>query len=349
VKNRPVGYTREGLLSININTDDLRQHYNAIRTDLIHSGAAVNVAQSSSPTTNVYSNQSGFSWSGKDPNVVPSFGVITVTHDFGKTIGWQFIEGRDFSRDYASDSAGMILNEAAVKYMGLKHPVGETVKYLYSDRQDQNYRVVGVIKDMVMESPFAPVKPTIFMIDYDNAHVITVKINPALSVSQAIPQIAAIFRRYNPGSSFDYTFNDAQYAKKFNSEERVGNLATFFAVFAIFISCSCLGLFGLASFMAEQRTKEIGVRKVLGASVLRLWAMLSRDFLQLVFLSFLIALPLAYYVMHSWLQQYDYRVSISAWVFLVTILLALGIAILTVSFHSIRAAIANPVKSLRSE
>ncbi|MHA4812065.1 ABC transporter permease [Flavitalea flava] len=349
VRNRPVGYTRDGLLTVDINTDDLTKHYEAIRTDLIRSGAALNVAVSSSPTTSVYSNQSGFSWTGKDPNVVPSFGVIRVDHDFGKTIGFQFADGRDFSRDFASDSAGMILNESAARYMGFKNAVGSTVEYLYSDRKDKNYRVIGVVKDLIMENPFAPVKPTIFMIDQnnENANVITVKANPALAMSQALPKIESIFKKYNPGSPFDYTFNDEDYARKFQFEERIGRLAGFFTVFAIFISC--LGLFGMASFMAEQRVKEIGVRKVLGASVLHLWGLLSKDFLLLVLLSFFLAVPVSYYVMHNWLQHYDYRTSISLWVFVVTIVGALLITLATVSFQSIKAALANPVKSLRSE
>ncbi|HEV9036054.1 MAG TPA: FtsX-like permease family protein, partial [Puia sp.] len=170
---------------------------------------------------------------------------------------------------------------------------------------------------------------------------------PKMATARALPAIASVFRRYNPGTVFDYTFNDADYAKKFDFETRIGSLATFFAAFAIFISC--LGLFGLASFMAEQRTKEIGVRKVLGASVLHLWAMLSKDFLLLVSISFLVAIPVSWYIMHGWLQQYDYRTSISVWIFVMTAVAALAITLVTVSFQSIRASLANPVRSLRSE
>ena len=347
VKNRPVGYTREGLLTINLNTVDMHQHFDAIRNDLLHTGAVSCLAQSSSSTTEVNLTLSSFSWTGKDPNMLPDFVVMYVTHDFGKTVGWQFTDGRDFSRDFTSDSAGMMINEAAAKYMGFGHPAGETVKRTLRNGTIKNYQVVGAIKDMVMESPFAPVRPTIFLLDYNNTSVITLKVNPMVSMNQALPQIASVLRKYSPGSPFDYSFNDSQYAKKFSTEERVGNLATFFAVFAIFISC--LGLSGLASFMAEQRTKEIGVRKVLGASVLNLWSLLSKDFLWLVVISFLLALPFSWYGMHNWLQRYDYRVNISIWVFVITIMLALGITLLTVSFQSIKAALANPVRSLRSE
>jgi putative ABC transport system permease protein len=178
-------------------------------------------------------------------------------------------------------------------------------------------------------------------------NVITLKINPAMSTAKALPLIAAVFKKYNPGSPFDYTFNDEGYARKFDTEQRIGSLATFFAAFAIFISC--LGLFGLASFMAEQRTREIGVRKVLGASVLHLWGLLSKDFLLLVSLSFLVAIPVSWWLMHNWLQQYDYRTPISVWIFVLTAAAALLITLITVSFQSIRASMANPVKSLRTE
>ncbi|MDP4246099.1 MAG: ABC transporter permease [Bacteroidota bacterium] len=347
--DRPVGYTREGLITVLANTMDLYTHYNSIRNDLIRSGAAANVAMSASPTTNIWSNQSGFDWPGKDPNMEPTFAIISVTHDFGNTVGWQFLSGRDFSRDYASDSSGLVLNEAAVRYMGLKHPVGTNIKYLYSSYRDKNFRVIGVVNDMVMESPFTPTRPTIFAMDTaaQSLNVITVKINPAMSTTKAMPIIGTIFKKYNPGSAFDYRFNDDEYARKFNLEERIGRLAAFFTAFAIFISC--LGLFGLASFMAEQRTKEIGVRKVLGASMMHLWGLLSKEFLLLVFISFFIAIPVSWYVMHNWLQQYYYRTTVSIWIFVATMGLSLLITMMTVSFQSIRAALANPAKSLRTE
>jgi ABC-type antimicrobial peptide transport system permease subunit len=198
-----------------------------------------------------------------------------------------------------------------------------------------------------MESPFDPIKPTFYLLDYENANVVIAKVNPALSMSKALPKIEAIFRKYNPGAPFDYTFADDEYAKKFITEERIGSLATFFAILTIFISC--LGLFGLASFTAEQRTKEIGVRKVLGASVLNVWKLLSKDFLLLVFISLLISIPVSYFFMKDWLKNYQYRINISLWVFIFTGVIALLITLITVSFQAIKAAVANPVKSLRTE
>ncbi len=340
-KDRPVGYSREGLITIEMTTPDLYGHYDAIRNDLLATGAVDNMAESSSPSTSVWSNQIGFNWEGKDPNSLPLFGTIGVTHDFGKTLGWQIKEGRDFSRDFA-DSTSLILNEAAVKLTGLKDIVGKNIRW-----NDRNFTVVGVIKDMVMESPYEPVKPTIFVFDPNWASVITVRIKPGVSMKEALGKIETVFRKYNPASPFEYKFNDEQYAEKFEDEERIGDLATFFAVLAVFISC--LGLFGLASFVAEQRTKEIGVRKVLGASIFNLWRMLSKDFVQLVIISCVIAIPVAWYFLHQWLQKYSYRTDISLWIFVAAAFGAMVITLMTVSYQAIKAAIANPVKSLRSE
>jgi ABC-type antimicrobial peptide transport system permease subunit len=342
-QNRPVNYSRDGLITVPMTTPDLYGHYEALRSDLIATNVVDNMAESSSPTTAVYSNQIGFNWQGKDPNSLPSFGTIAVTLDFGKTIGWQVKEGRDFSKEFATDSLGMILNESAVKLVNMKRDiVGQTIQF-----NDRNYTVLGVIKDMIMESPYEPVKPTVFFYDANWANVITVRMKNGVGVKEALTKIESVFKKYNPGSPFDYNFNDEEYAKKFADEQRVGRLATFFTILAIFISC--LGLFGLASFVAEQRKKEIGVRKVLGASTYNLWQMLSREFALLVIISCVIAIPLAWYYLDDWLKQYDYRTSISYWVFIFSGLGALAITLITVSFQAIKAAVANPVKSLRTE
>jgi len=346
-KNRPVGYSRNGLLTVDMNTPDLYGHYQSIHDDLVNSGAAIEMAESSSPATDVWSNQSGFNWKGKDPNLNASFGVIRITHEFGKTVGWRIKEGRDFSRTFSTDSAAIILNEAAAKYIGLSNPIGETISHDDGNDVTKERKVIGVIDNMIMISPFEPVKPIFYILDYEDANVVIVKVNPSMSMAAALPKIGEVFKKYNPGAPFQYTFADDEYAKKFSAEERISSLATFFAIFAIFISC--LGLFGLASFTAEQRTKEIGVRKVLGATVVNLWRLLSTDFLLLVFISFFIAMPIAWYFMGKWLLNYEYRISISAWVFIITGIITLLVTLVTVSFQAIKAAIANPVKSLRTE
>ena len=341
-KSRPVGFDRSGLITIYMNTPDIYGHYDVMRSDLLKTGGAIDMAESSSPSTEIWSNQIGFDWEGKDPKFVPLFNVTAVTHDFGKTIGWQIKEGRDFSREFITDSGGLILNEAAVKLTGIAHPVGKIIRW-----NDKDHKVIGVVRDMVMQSPYQPIQPGIFFLDYGWLSVITVRLNPAMTTQAALNAIEPVFKRYNPGSAFEYSWVDEDYAKKFSDEKRIGSLASVFAVLAIFISC--LGLFGLASFVAEQRTREIGVRKVLGASLFHLWQLLSVDFVIPVVISCLIAIPISWYFLHQWLQQYEYRAPMSWWAFASASGGALLITLLTVSYQAVRAALMNPVKSLRTE
>jgi len=230
--------------------------------------------------------------------------------------------------------------------MGLKHPVGEVVNYKGTIFANVPHVVVGVIKDMVMESPYKKPDPVMFFCGGWANHMV-LRVNPRLPMQDALAKIGPVFKKYNPGSPFDFKFIDDVYAKKFSEEERVGRLAGFFAVLAIFISC--LGLFGLAAYVAEQRTREIGIRKVLGASVPQLWMLLSKDFMLLVLISCLIASPLAFYFLQGWLQKYEYRIHIGPAVFLGAGVAAMVITIVTVSFQSVKAALTNPVKSLKSE
>lgn len=339
---RPVGYNRNGLLTVVMNTPELYANYNALRTELLESGAVYDMTESNSPPTQIWSNNNGFEWSGKDPASDPLFGTIAVTHDYGRTVGWQLTQGRDFSRDHVTDSTAFILNESAVKISGLKDPIGKTMTW-----NGKEHTIVGVVKDMVMESPYRPTVPTIFLVDYGWLNVIIIRIMPSMATKTALVKMEEVFKKFNPGSPFEYKFADDEYARKFSDEQRMGQLAAVFAILAVFISC--LGLFGLASFVAEQRTKEIGVRKVLGATTFNLWRLLSKDFLLLVVIALLIAMPFTWYLMHRWLQHYTYRANISWWIFAAAGLVAIMITILTVSFQAIRAALMNPVKTLRTE
>ncbi len=341
-KNRPVGYSREGLLHMEMTTKEIYDNYETLRNDLLSSGAVTSLSKSSSPVTALNSTTTSYSWAGKDPTQNVMMGAINIGYDYGKTVGWQFVEGRDFSTDFSTDSLALVINETAAKYIGFKNPVGATIK-----NNETAYHVIGVVKDMVMESPYGTAMPVIFTLKPEWTFLLNVRINPAMSTREALSRITPIFQKHDPGSPFNYDFADEEYALKFKSEERIGQLASFFATLAIFISC--LGLFGLASFTAEQRVKEIGVRKVLGASILDLWMLLSKDFVRLVLLSLLIAIPIGYYLMHNWLQRYEYRLEISWWIFIAAAAGALFITLLTVSYQSIKAALANPVKSLRSE
>jgi len=341
-KNRPVGYSRANLISIPTSNSSIHDHFDAVKNELMQTGAIASAAEASTPVTNLWNSTSGLSWTGKDPNQSVDFGVVYASTDYGKTINWQLKEGRDFSRQFATDSSGLILNEAAVHFMGLKNPVGQTVTWF-----DQPFTVIGVIKNMIMVSPYDEPKPVIFNQLTGQGDLVIIKLHPSVSAKDAISKIETVFKKFNTQQPFEFKFADDEYAKKFSDEERIGKLANVFALLAIIISC--LGLFGLTSFVAEQRRKEIGVRKVLGASVFNLWNLLSRDFVVLIIISFLVAVPLSYYFMHQWLQNYVYRTEVSWWIFAVAGIGSLGITILVVSFQAIKAAVANPVKSLRTE
>jgi putative ABC transport system permease protein len=340
-KKRPVGYNRAGMIQVYQQTPDIHDHFEAVKYDLVKSGAITSIAESSSPVTDIWSDQSGFSWEGMPPGLQPDMAVVRVSPDFGKTFGWQINQGRDFSKEFLSDSTGLIINETAVRFMSLKNPIGKTIKW------GGNYRVIGVVSDMVMQSPYSPVMPTVFCLLKGGGGITNVRLNPHMETSEALKKVEAVFKQYDPGSPFNFQFTDTEYAKKFADEERTGRLASIFTILAIFISC--MGLFGMASFMAEQRIKEIGVRKVLGASIVNLWGLMSKEFVALVIISLVIASPISYYFMNKWVMNYKYHTDISWWIFALTAVGAVIITLLTVSYQSIKAATANPVKSLRSE
>jgi putative ABC transport system permease protein len=341
-KNRPVGYDRNGLIQVSMANETIHKHFAALRTDLLQSGTITEISESQSPITAVYSNNSGLTWQGKDPALQDDFATISVTPEYGKTAGWNLLSGRDFSKSFLSDSSAMIINEASVKFMNFKDPLGQIVKW-----HSQDFKVIGVVKDMIMSSPYDPVKPSIFTLENGGGNFANIRLNPTTNTKDALKRIESAFKQYDPDSPFDYKFTDEEYAKKFANEERIGKLAGFFTLLAIFISC--MGLFGMASFMAEQRTKEIGVRKVLGASIFGLWKLMSKDFVLLVVISLFVAIPVAYYFMSGWIKNYKYQTELSWWIFGATAIGAIGITLLTVSYQSIKAAMANPVKSLRSE
>ncbi|HUZ60801.1 MAG TPA: ABC transporter permease [Hanamia sp.] len=340
-KNRPIGYNSKGLISVDW-SDDIAKHFEALRQEILSSGAAISMCQSNSSPTDIQSNNDGWEWPGSQP-VEKSvlFSTITTTYDYTKTLGIKLLAGRDFSRDFA-DSNSVILNEAAVKRMGFQHPVGKILNW-----RGRPMTVIGVIPDIPMESPYRPISPLTLIFDKYWVSNVDIRLNPNMPASKSLALLKPIFDKYNPASPFEYHFADEEYAKKFDYEELVGNLAAIIAVLAIFISC--LGLFGLASFTAEQRVKEIGVRKVLGASVFNLWQLLSKDFVILVLLSCAIAVPVGWYFMNEWLKNYQYRTTINIDVFIAVIFVGVIITLLTVSFQAIKAAIANPVDSLRSE
>ncbi len=344
-KDRPVGYDRNNLVTIMMQTADFYGKYDVLRNELKRLDAIVELSESSSPVTSVWSNSKGFNWEGKDPNLDTQFATVWVTAEYGKTVGFEILDGRDFSRDFKGDSAAVIVNEAAVKFMNIDEPVGKTLRWEYGNVRELT--IVGVVKDMVMSSPYERVKETVYLLDQENVNVINLKLNPQKGVAASLSVVEKVFKEVIPAAPFDYQFADQEYAMKFANEEKVGKLSGIFATLAIIISC--LGLFGLASFVAEQRIKEIGIRKIAGASLFHLWTLLSKDFVLLVGIASLIAVPVAYYYIYSWLLQYEYRVGISWWIFAIVIAGAFLLTILTVSYQAIQAAVANPIKALRTE
>lgn len=341
-KSRPSGYDSSGLISVELSSTGLEQHINNFRNDVLKASAAVAVATSGSPLTGLHSNTSSITWSGKDPAMTTDIGTVNVSFGFGQTTGWQLKEGRDFSPQMGNDSSAVILNEAAARYMGLTHPVGQIIYW-----GDQPLTVIGVVNNLLMESPYAQVKQTVFYMDSKEAPYLHIRLNPNIPVKEALEKTEAAFKQNIPGIPFRFEFADTSFASKFDSEERIGTLSGFFAFLAIFISC--LGLFGMAAFVTEQRTKEIGIRKTLGASVVNLWSLLSKDYLVLVIIAFFIATPVAWIIMHRWLNNYEYHTQLQWWVFALAGTGALLVTLLTVSYQSIKAALTNPVKSLKSE
>jgi ABC-type antimicrobial peptide transport system permease subunit len=319
-----------------------------MRNQFLASGGAIEMSTSSSPTTAIWSNRGGYTWEGKPEDFQEDFAWTEVSAEYVKSLGMKIIEGRDFSREFATDSNAVLVNRTAVEYMGITDPVGKFIRDEAEEDPEPSLQIIGVVEDVITQSPYEPVKQGLYVFDREgNGNYYNLRLNPNKSVSENLNIIETTFKTHFPNLPFRYEFIDEQYAQKFAAEERVASLARVFTILAILISC--LGLFGLASFVAEQRTKEIGVRKVLGATVSNLWMLLSKDFVKLVIIALLIAAPIAFYMMSQWIQKFTYRTDISWWIFVAAGLGALIITLITVSFQSIKAALSNPTKSLRTE
>jgi putative ABC transport system permease protein len=345
-KDRPVGYDRQGLVSVLIKDPAAIRKLPALREELIHAGAVVDATTSDAAATEYGDFFAGYTWPQKDPSIVGEFATVAVTPGYGRTIGWTLTKGRDFNDNFSSDSFSIVVNESAVKFMGLKNPLGVKVGYW----NGHQYTIIGVVKDILAESPYEPPMRSVFMPPFNNDPDyiwFLVRMKPGRTVSAALDRIGAVFKSVLPATPFDYQFVDEEYGKKFGTEQRIGGLAATFALLALFISG--LGIFGMASYMAERRTKEIGIRKVLGATVIQIWRLLSKEFIVLVGLSFVIAMPIAWHIMHQWLQRYPYHSEIPSWVFAETAIAVIFVTLATVSAQSVKAALANPVNSLRRE
>jgi len=341
-RNRPTGFEAAHLIMTNTSSD-LDHNYAALKNDLLHTGMVTGVTRATTPATALYSATGVDDWQGKYANETLGVANVGITDDYFSTLGMQLLSGRDFEKGMALDTSDVILNEAAVRRMRFKDPINQVI--FWNGRR--KVRVIGVVKDALMGSPFSAAQPTFFAYNPTWSSSVMYRLAPNTDARTAIAAFSSIFSQYNPAYPYSYHFADESYADKFNQESLIGKLSGIFAVLAIFISC--LGLFGLAAYVAQQRTKEIGIRKVLGASVTQVWMLLSREFIILVLLSCVIAAPIAFYFMHGWLQTYDYRIRISPGVFIASAAATIVVTIITISLQAIKAALMNPVNSLRSD
>ncbi len=341
IKSRDLGYNKKDLVYTSLE-GKMKEHFSVIKNDLQSTGFVQNASLSNNRVLQLGSNTADFQWEGKDPNKQVLITIEGVSPEYVSTMGMKLKAGRDFYSDIKSDSNNIIINEAMAKIMNKKDVVGRLLNW-----NGTNITIVGVVNDFIYNDMYSTPAPLILYADTSNTSVMTLRFKPGTDLSAALPAVEKVIKNYNPGYPFESKFVDAEFDKIFKTETLIGKLAGIFSVLAIFISC--LGLFGLAAYTAERRTKEIGVRKVLGASTQNLAALLSKDFLLLVVISCLIAFPLAWWAMKNWLQGFTYRIDIHWTVFVFSGFLALMIAVLTVSFQAIKAAVANPVKSLRTE
>lgn len=342
IKDRPVGYDINLLVEMQ-QEGELNKRFELFETELLKTGAVTALCQSSGTLSTISSNFWGFIWPGmSEADKDMSFNQIATTYNFIKTNGLELVAGRDFSKSFASDTAGLLLSSAAVKVMGLKDPIGTKVKYHGND-----FTVVGVFKDFILGSPYFADGPLVVAFNPHWRGNITLRLNPNNSLTKNIELITKVAKQINPAYPVELNFVNDLYARKLEREKVLGVLSNLFGGLAIFISC--LGLFGLAAYSAEQRTKEFGVRRVLGASVLNIMQLLSISFVKMILVAVVIAVPIAYYLMSKWLTNFEFRTEISWWVILFAVAGTFIIALLTVSFQAYKAAKANPVNALKYE
>jgi hypothetical protein len=341
IRTKDIGYDRGNLVYIPIE-GDLIGKYELFKQEADKIAGVVDVSKMRNSPTIIQHHTGSISWPGKDPNLSVPFADAVVGYDFAKTLKLQLDEGRDFSKAFGTDSTGFLLNEAAVKKMGLRNPIGQSLSW-----GDRTGKVIGVLKDFHFNSLHQNIEPLIVRLDEQWKWGMILVRTEAGKTESALSGLAKLCKALNPAFPFTYQFSDDEYTRLYKSEAVAGKLSDAFAMLAVFISC--LGLFGLATFTAAQRIKEIGVRKVLGASTFSIATLLSGTFLRIVVVSMLIAFPLAGLLMHQWLRQFAYKVDMGWWVFVLAAAATLVISLATVSYQSIHAALTNPIKSLRNE
>jgi len=341
-QNRESGYNKNQLIYIPL-FGDITNNYELFKHDLLNSGTAESLTRTLSPMTAGWSNTQDVEWLGKNHNVKLDFDLFFTDTGWAKTMGTAIIDGRDIDiHAYSTDSTAMLLNETAVRLMNLDNPIGAIVK-----TEGVNWHVVGVVKDFILRSPYEPVAPMLIGGSAGWFYVSHIKLNGANRMRDNLAKVEQVFKQYNPAYPFEYRFIDEEYARKFQKEHKIGTMFFWFSGLTIFISC--LGLFALVAYMAESRRREIGIRKVLGASVSDVMMLLSKEFIILVLISVAVASPIAWWAMEKWLANYAYRTNIPWWLFVVVGCISLGIALMTVGFQAFKAATENPVKAIKSE
>ncbi len=341
VKNRDLGFEKENLIRLPVNGDVIK-NFNPIQQDMLASGKIENIGLNNSEVLSGGNNGSGFEWQGGTDTEDVLISFRYVSSGFFETAGMEIVEGRGFDNDIDNANNNVLITETFARLIGNGNALGKDIR-----RDGDSYTVVGVIKDYLYGDMYGTSDPVMFFNNHDDARFLYVKSKSGIEMTEILAIIEGIMQKHNPAFPFAYKFVDDAFDARFKSERLIGNLSQIFALLAIVISC--LGLFGLAAYTAEQRRKEIGVRKVLGSSVAGIVQLLSKDFIRLVLFALLIAGPLAWWMMQNWLESFAYRIEINWWVFAIAGLAAICIALLTVSFQAVKAALANPVKSLRTE
>ena len=340
IKNRQIGYNPDNLIMIP-NSPDIAKNFAVIKQELLKTGIINSVTRTSAPITSIWWRDASPDYKGKPANAETIVTSMTTDVDFTKTMGIKMLEGTDFSGS-PSDSTSMILNKAAVTAMSLTNPVGMKMR-----KGRKEFTVIGITDNVIMESPFKPVDPMVMYFNPRNSSTVSIRLKEQVAPRKALASLETVFKKYNPAFPFEYQFVDQEFGKKFLSEERISKITNIFAALAIFICC--LGVAGLAAFTIQKRIREIGIRKVLGASFQQLLLLISTEFLRLVVIAFIIAVPLTWWIMDNWLQQYDFKVSISIWLFGIVGIVILLLTLFIVGLNTMRAVLSNPVKSLRTE
>lgn len=341
-KDRGRGYQTDQLVMTILEEDAFLEHWPVVEAQLLASPAISAVARASSPVTNVWATNSGYDWPGKDPELAVGFAATSVQPEYGATVGWELLQGRNFSTALATDSSAFIINEAAVRFMNLDEPVGTVMRW-----DGKPFTIIGVVGDILVDSPFGEIRPHIYQMGNSEHRVLHLRLADRKAASDGLLALEAALQEQVPGHILESRFVDESFARKFAAEERLAALARFFTILAI--SISCLGLLGLAAYLAERRRKELSIRKVLGASNLSLWQLLSQDFVRLILLAAVVAIPLSWYLMRQWLRQFTYQTDLPAYIFILAVGLTLAISLLVISSQTIRAALRNPVEDLAAE